>query len=54
LHIENSASPPFAPRNTLLPPGFFVVPIFRTYYFRTPFQFSGGTAGGSLTFSNYR
>lgn len=51
LHIEAS-NLPFAPRNTLLPPG-FVVPIFRTYYFRTPFQFSGSTLGGSLTFSNY-
>jgi hypothetical protein len=30
-----------------------VVPIFRTYYFRTPFQFSGSIVGGSLTFSNY-
>ena len=52
FHIENTASVPFPPRNTLLPPG-FVVPIFRTYYFRTPFVFSGSTAGLSLTFSNY-
>jgi len=52
LHIEGSAVPPFAPRNTLLPPG-FVVPIFRTYYFRTAFEFYGSTVGGSITFSNY-
>ena len=52
LHIEASTTPPFAPRNTLLPPG-FVVPIFRTYYFRTAFEFFGSTVGGSLTFSNY-
>lgn len=51
FHIEASNFP-FAPRNTLLPPG-FVVPIFRTYYFRSPFQYSGSTLGGSLTFSNY-
>lgn len=54
FHIENTVSGgiTFAPRNTLLPPG-FVVPIFRTYYFRTPFTFTGSTAGVSLTFSNY-
>ena len=52
FHIENSPNIPFPPRNTLLPPG-FVVPIFRTYYFRTPFVFSGSTADLSLTFSNY-
>lgn len=54
LHIENSTSGgiQFAPRNTLLPPG-FVVPIMRTYYFRTPFNVQGSTTGLSLTFSNY-
>jgi len=52
FHIESTSSAPFAPRNTLLPPG-FVVPIFRTYYFRTPFVFTGSTAGITLTFSNY-
>ena len=54
FHIENTTSGgvTFAPRNTLLPPG-FVVPIFRTYYFRTPFVFTGSTAGVSITFSNY-
>jgi hypothetical protein len=51
FHIENSAGS-FPTLNTVLPPG-FVTPIFRTYYFRTPFQFSGSSAGVSLTFSNY-
>ncbi|HEU0010765.1 MAG TPA: phosphodiester glycosidase family protein [Verrucomicrobiae bacterium] len=51
LHIDNSIGA-FPPRNTLLPPG-FVTPIFRTYYFRTPFSFSGTTSNLSLTFSNY-
>jgi len=54
FHIENSVSGgvTFAPRNTLLPPG-YVVPIFRTYYFKTPFVYTGSTAGLSLTLSNY-
>lgn len=55
LHIENSTPPAgnsFPPRNTLLPPG-GVSPIFRTYYFRTHFNFSGAFDGLSLLFSNY-
>jgi hypothetical protein len=39
------------PRNTEMPPA--VAPAPRTYYFRTRFNFSGPTAGLSLTFSNY-
>jgi Phosphodiester glycosidase len=50
LHVENNTA--VAPRNTLLPPG-FVVPIPRTYYFRTHFNLAGSLAGVSLVFSNY-
>ena len=53
LHIEASSPTPFAPRNTVLPPGLGSLSIFRTYYFRTPFSFSGSRSGLSLTFSNY-
>jgi hypothetical protein len=53
LYAENN--PAVAPRNTLLPPG--IVPVGsiipRTYYFRTHFNFVGGTTGLSLAFSNY-
>ena len=52
LHIEVSPNP-FAPQNTVLPPGLGSLSIFRTYYFRTPFSFSGSRSGVSLTFSNY-
>ncbi len=53
LHIEVSTPTPFAPRNTVLPPGLGSLSIFRTYYFRMPFNFSGSRSGISLTFSNY-
>lgn len=56
FHIEPSTTTPpgysLPPRTTLLPPG-YVVPIFRTYYFRTPFTYNGSVAGATLTFSNF-
>jgi hypothetical protein len=55
LHIDNSTAPSgfsFPPRNTLLPPG-YTNPVFRAYYFRTSFNFTGDTSGVSLLFSNY-
>jgi hypothetical protein len=51
LHIEDRAS--VSPKNTLLPPGFGVSPIPRTFYFRTHFNVEGNLAGAALTFSNY-
>jgi hypothetical protein len=48
--LENSAQ--VAPRNTQMPPT-SGTSIPRTYYLRTHFNFSGGTAGLSLLFSNY-
>jgi exopolysaccharide biosynthesis protein len=45
------ASTAVDPKNTLMPPE--VAPAPRTYYFRTRFEFTGTTAGVSLTFSNY-
>lgn len=41
-----------SPRNTEMPPT-SGTSIPRTYYFRTHFEFSGGTDGLSLMFSNY-
>jgi hypothetical protein len=52
LYVEDN--PSVGPKGTALPPPF--VPgqtIPRTYYFRTYFNFTGGTAGTSLLFSNY-
>lgn len=49
--LENSLQ--VAPRNTAMPPLTTVSAIPRTYYFRTHFDFSGVSAGMSLTFSNY-
>ncbi|MFM1770200.1 MAG: hypothetical protein RJA22_2729 [Verrucomicrobiota bacterium] len=51
FHIDNTVGS-FAPKTTLLPPG-FVVPIFRCYYFRKGFEFNGSTNGVTLTLSNY-
>lgn len=47
--LENSAQ--VSPRNTQMPPTSGTPP--RTYYFRTHFNFSGGTDGVSLMLSNY-
>jgi hypothetical protein len=49
LYVENSAF--VAPKNTALPPP-IGQPIPRTYYFRSHFNFTGGTPT-SLVFSNY-
>jgi hypothetical protein len=49
--LESSAS--VSPRNTVMPPLTTVASIPRTYYFRTKFNYSGSTAGTTLTFSNY-
>jgi hypothetical protein len=47
LYIESNTA--VQPRNTPLP----TIPLLRTYYFRTHFDFSGTTNGVSLVFSNY-
>jgi hypothetical protein len=44
-------SPSVAPRLTEMPPA--IAPAPRTYYFRTRFDYTGSTAGLTLTFSNY-
>ena len=48
--LETSAS--VSPRNTVMPPT-SGTSIPRTYYFRSGFNFTGGTNGISLTFSNF-
>ncbi len=49
LLYVSETNPQVSPRNTEMP----VLFGNRTYYFRTHFEFLGGTAGASLTFSNY-
>jgi hypothetical protein len=50
LHIEDSAT--VQPKNTLMPPG-FVIPIPRTFCFRTHVTLDDNPVGASLIFSNY-
>lgn len=51
LLVAGTTDPNVQPKNSVLPMN--GASVFRTYYFRTHFAFSGSTNGLSLVFSNY-